>query len=66
MNEEHEKGIEELLKKARSTEMTQAQREEQRRSFAYGNAQIENERVTRAVIDQAAEALEKDKGTASD
>jgi hypothetical protein len=36
-----------------------ADREAQRRSFAYGNTHIENERITRATIDQAAEALAK-------
>jgi hypothetical protein len=31
--------------------------EQQRRSFAYGNANIENSDVTREIIDQAAEKL---------
>jgi hypothetical protein len=34
---------------------------EQRRSFAYGNAHIENERVTRQMIDDAATKLGKAK-----
>lgn len=29
--------------------------ERQRRSFAYGNAKTENDRVTRAMVDRAAE-----------
>lgn len=35
--------------------MTAAEREEQRRSFAYGNTNIENERVTRRVVDEQAD-----------
>lgn len=47
-----------LLKKARQIEMSSAQKEEQRRSFAYGNANIENEAVTRETVDQAAAKLQ--------
>jgi hypothetical protein len=46
-----------LLEAARSVQMTREQREEQRRSFAYGNTHIENERVTRATIEDAARSL---------
>ena len=38
--------------------MTPAQEEAQRRSFAYGNTKIENDRITRQTIDEAAAALE--------
>lgn len=38
--------------------MTAAEQEEQRRSFAFGNTKIENDRITRQTIDEAAEALE--------
>jgi hypothetical protein len=33
--------------------------EEQRRSFAYGNTKIENERITREMIDERAEELKR-------
>lgn len=46
-----------LLKASRLVQMTQAQREEQRRSFAYGNTHIENERVTKTTIEVAAQSL---------
>lgn len=36
--------------------MSAAEREEQTRNFAAGNVGLENERVTRAVVDQAAHA----------
>ncbi len=52
--------IETLLDRARSTSMTPTEKEAQRRSFAYGNAKIENDRVTRAMIDQAAEKIASD------
>ena len=37
--------------------MSPVELEEQRRSFAYGNTSIENEHVTREVVDKAAEDL---------
>ncbi|MCA1974059.1 MAG: hypothetical protein LDL44_14580 [Caenispirillum sp.] len=40
-----------LLEKAKSVRMTPEQWEEQRRSFAHGNAAFENPNVTRAMID---------------
>lgn len=46
-----------LLKAARSVEMSPEDREEQRRSFAYGNSKIENDRITRKTIDEQAEYL---------
>jgi hypothetical protein len=51
--------LEKLLKEARHVKMTPSEREEQRRSFAYGNSNIENARITRATIDQAAEELKQ-------
>ncbi|WP_419808992.1 hypothetical protein [Sphingomonas sp.] len=47
--------IKRLIERAASVPMSAADKEEQRRSFAYGNAHIENERVTRAMIDAAAD-----------
>jgi hypothetical protein len=46
-----------LLEAAKNSKMTSAEKEEQRRSFAYGNANIENEFVTRETIDRAAEQI---------
>lgn len=47
--------IKRLIERAATVAMSAADKEEQRRSFAFGNANIENERVTRAMIDAAAE-----------
>ena len=52
-----------LLELAKRQRMTPEEREKQRRSFAYGNAKIENERVTREMIDRAAERLEARRGS---
>lgn len=48
-----------LLERARRTQMTPQEKERQRRSFAYGNAKIENEHVTREMVDSAAEKIAK-------
>ena len=49
--------LEEMIEVTRHIEMTPEQREEQRRSFAYGNTAIENPLITREMIDEAAERL---------
>ena len=54
------KELETLLAASREVEFTPAQREAQRRSFAFGNTHFENERITRETIDRAAEALRLD------
>ncbi|NOU33300.1 MAG: hypothetical protein HOO96_35840 [Polyangiaceae bacterium] len=51
--------FENLVKRARHAPFTAEQREAQRRSFAFGNASLDNPDVTCALVDQAAEALEK-------
>jgi len=53
--------LDRLLKQARNIKMTPAQQEEQRRSFAYGNTKIENDLITREMIDEAAERLARKK-----
>ena len=49
----------ELLGKAKSVKSSPEQKEEQRRSFAYGNTNIENSRITRETVDKEAEKLKK-------
>lgn len=51
-----------LINAARSVQMSPEDREEQRRSFAYGNSKIENERITRQTIDEQAEILSRHAG----
>jgi hypothetical protein len=49
--------LQQLLDEARKYLLTPQEREEQRRSFAYGNTKIENPRITREMVDQEADAL---------
>ncbi len=46
-----------LLDRAKAVTITREDRERQRRSFAYGNAKIENDRITREIVNRAAENL---------
>jgi hypothetical protein len=46
-----------MLEVAKNVVLTPQEKEQQRRSFAYGNTKIENPRITRAMIDRAADAL---------
>jgi len=49
--------LQELVEAARRLPFSNEEREAQRRSFAYGNTHIENERITREMVDEQAEAL---------
>ena len=48
-----------LLDAAKKVDVSPEQKEEQRRSFAFGNTNIENPRITRQTVDQEAEALKE-------
>ena len=45
-----------LIERARAVIMNGEQKEEQRRSFAYGNTHIENDLITRQMVNEQAEA----------
>jgi hypothetical protein len=49
--------LQELIDASRTQVMSDYQKEAQRRSFAYGNARIENSRVTKEMVDEAAEKI---------
>jgi hypothetical protein len=51
--------LKELLEKTKGVKASPEEKEEQRRSFAYGNTNIENPRITRETVDQEAEELKK-------
>ena len=53
--------LDDLIKMARNVAMTPEEQEKQRRSFAYGNARIENEHITWEHVDKAAQSLPKTK-----
>jgi hypothetical protein len=49
--------LDELVEKTKRLIPSAAEKEEQRRSFAYGNTKIENSRITRETVDKEAEKL---------
>ena len=51
--------LKDLIEKSRHVQMTPEEKERQRRSFAYGNAKIENDRITRELIDREAGLLRR-------
>jgi hypothetical protein len=52
--------LKKLLEAAKTAKPTPEQREQQRRSFVYGNTHFENELITREMVDREAEKLAKD------
>ena len=59
------KHLEALLDAAKKVVPTAEEKEQQRRSFAYGNTKIENSRITREMVDRAADAIGKPKEESS-
>ena len=57
--------LEKLLEAAKKVVPTAEEKEQQRRSFAYGNTKIENSRITREMVDRAADELGKPQGESS-
>jgi len=58
--------LEKLILKARHIKMTPEQVREQRRSFVYGNTHIENENITRDLVEQVDRELEATGSTTGD
>jgi hypothetical protein len=52
--------LQRLIDASRVREFPAEEREAQRRSFAYGNTNIENPRITRNTVDREAEALKRE------
>jgi hypothetical protein len=53
--------LKKLLEAAKTAKPTPEHREQQRRSFVYGNTHFENELITREMVDREAEKLAEDK-----
>jgi hypothetical protein len=49
--------LQKLIEEALQIPFTAEEREAQRRSFAYGNTKIENDRITREMVDEQDELL---------
>ena len=54
--------LQRLLDAAKTYKMNREQQEQQRRNFAYGNASLENDLITREMIDEQAEKLKSEDG----
>jgi hypothetical protein len=54
-----------LVERVRKIEMTPREAQEQRRSFVYGNTKIENELITREMVEVADEKVEAELGDKS-
>ncbi len=57
--------LKKLLEAAKTAKQSPARLEEQRRSFVYGNAALENGLITREMVDQEAEKLAREADAAS-
>jgi hypothetical protein len=53
--------LKKLLEAAKTAKPTPEHREQQRRSFVYGNTHFENELITREMVDREADRLAEDK-----
>ncbi len=51
-----------LVERAKSVKMTNQEKDQQRKSFAYGNTKIENDLITRAMVEKAAAKLNMENG----
>lgn len=54
--------LEDLVEAGRKVQMTEQDREAQRRSFVYGNTKIENDLITRQTVDEAAQQVDGQRG----
>jgi hypothetical protein len=55
-----------LIEAAKKVHPSPKDREEQRRSFAYGNTAFENDRITREMIDEQADKLARQREDAEE
>lgn len=51
--------LKKLIEATRKLNQSAREREQQRRSFAYGNTKFENDRITREMVDRQAELLDQ-------
>lgn len=53
--------LDELVSRARKIEMSVPELREQRKSFVYGNTHIENDHITREMVDEADKQQERER-----
>jgi hypothetical protein len=49
--------ISKLIEMAKAVKASDAQQEQQRKSFVYGNTAFENPKITRKIVDEVADAM---------
>jgi hypothetical protein len=54
-------GLKELIEATKAVQPSPEQKEEQRRSFAFGNTAFENSRITREMVNRQADLLAQEK-----
>ena len=52
--------LKKLIDATRTLDQSVKEKEQQRRSFAYGNTRFENDRITREMVDRQADLLGRD------
>ena len=57
------RALEVLIAKAKKLQMSDSQLREQRLSFVYGNTHIENERITREIVEEADNKVAREEQT---
>lgn len=55
----HNLSLDELMKLAGKVVMTEAQKEEQRRDWVYGNTKLSNPNITRELVNEVADKMEE-------
>jgi hypothetical protein len=55
------KELQDLLDRAKKVQPSPEHREEQRRSFVYGNTHFENKHITREMVEEQAEQLARER-----
>lgn len=53
--------LKDLIEATKAIKVTPEHKEEQRRSFAFGNTAFENSRITREMVDRQADILSQEK-----
>jgi hypothetical protein len=51
--------LSQLVEMAKRVQMNHAQRMEQRNSFVYGNTKIENDKITKEMVERVAKRIQK-------
>lgn len=62
MTKKKSRTLEELMDLAKTVVMTEEEKEEQRRDWAYGNTKLHNPAITREIVDEVADKMPRPNG----